>query len=222
MVRRVMWRRLDGSGGEVCELVDRTGAPGLRGLVAEVVDGGCRLTSYAVHCAAGWRTRHVDVEVIEPDGRRRAVTVEHAPRSGLWRVNRAVRPDLSGCRDIDLGITPATNTLPLRRLDLASGESRSTTAVWVRFPELTIRPLHQTYHNEGAGSVRYESRGGAFTAVLEVDDAGMVTRYGDRWERVGPALNRTRFRGLPSTRPGPKDGAWAQTVPTRSASSAQP
>jgi hypothetical protein len=93
-------------------------------------------------------------------------------------------PAVAGCLDVDLAFTPATNILPLRRLGLAVGESREMTAAWVRFPELSVEPLAQRYTRLDERRVRYESRGGAFTAELEVDELGLVVRYPPLWERV--------------------------------------
>ncbi len=89
-----------------------------------------------------------------------------------------------GLLDIDLSITPSTNTLPIRRLDLAVGGRKSVEALWIRFPDLQIDQLSQTYQRSGPGAYRYESNGGAFAAELEVDSEGVVVTYGDLWERV--------------------------------------
>jgi hypothetical protein len=94
---------------------------------------------------------------------------------------------VAGCLDVDLAFTPATNILPLRRLELAVGESREVTAAWVRFPDLSVEPLAQRYTRLDERRVRYESRGGAFTAELEVDELGLVVRYPPLWERVAVA-----------------------------------
>ncbi|HSK19551.1 MAG TPA: putative glycolipid-binding domain-containing protein, partial [Longimicrobiales bacterium] len=91
-----------------------------------------------------------------------------------------------GLTDIDLAFTPATNTLPIRRLGLKTGEAAATDAVWVRFPELTIERLPQRYAHIEDHTYRYESRGGSFTADLIVDGQGVVITYGDIWERVVP------------------------------------
>jgi len=93
-------------------------------------------------------------------------------------------PGVAGCLDVDLAFTPATNILPLRRLALAVGESREVTAAWIRFPDLSVEPLPQRYTRRDDRLVRYESRGGAFTAELEVDELGLVVRYPPLWERV--------------------------------------
>lgn len=91
---------------------------------------------------------------------------------------------LDGLRDVDLGFTPATNTLPMRRLALEVGESAEVDAVWVRFPELEVARLPQRYTRLEGMRYRYESAGGAFLAELEVDANGLVIRYGKYRERL--------------------------------------
>ncbi len=72
--------------------------------------------------------------------------------------------------------------LPIRRLALATGESRDVSAVWVRFPSLAVERLEQTY--ERLEERRYRYRSGSFTAELVVDDDGMVLQYGVDWKVV--------------------------------------
>jgi uncharacterized protein len=182
VVRSVTWIRRDRSGAEVCWLLELPAGPALRGVAVGSDEGRPILSRYTVACTSGWRTSQVEVRVQGSDGSRRRLSMERDPAGG-WRIDGVARLDLDGCSDVDLGITPATNTLPIRRLGLVEGEVASPTAAWVRFPDLTVRPLPQTYRNHGRGHYRYRSRNGAFSAELEVDDWGMVSRYGDLWER---------------------------------------
>jgi hypothetical protein len=111
-----------------------------------------------------------------------------------WHVDRDSKPGadapaddlkaVQGLIDIDLGVTPATNTLPIRRLAPAVGRAVDVTALWVRFPELTIEPLPQRYTRTTQDRYRYESAGGAFVAELEVDDLGLVVTYEGGWQRI--------------------------------------
>src|SRR5579864_4908705 len=170
-------------------------------------------TSRGVHVALtrGAVTRHL--KLTAGDGQRWWRSAEEAPRSGAGPhreeageatnagsgagiaagtaggsprpVPAAIEiPAVAGCLDVDLAFTPATNILPLRRLGLAVGESREMTAAWVRFPDLSVEPLAQRYTRLDERRVRYESRGGAFTADLEVDELGLVVSYPPLWERV--------------------------------------
>jgi hypothetical protein len=104
--------------------------------------------------------------------------------SGDWWRDGERMPDLEGLVDIDLAISPSTNTLPIRRLTLDVGGEASTDAVWVQFPSLSLGQLAQRYTRTADRRYRYESDGGSFVADLDVDAQGLVVRYGDVWERV--------------------------------------
>jgi hypothetical protein len=98
-----------------------------------------------------------------------------------WELNGAAQPQAAGCIDLDLNFSPATNLLPIRRLDLGIGQSAEVKAAWLRFPGFELQPLQQRYHRLDAATYRYESAGGSFTADLQVDRHGFVTRYGEYW-----------------------------------------
>jgi len=93
-------------------------------------------------------------------------------------------PDIQGCDDIDLALTPATNTIAIRRLNLQVGSSQSIIAAWVKSPELTVQSLPQRYTRLGKDTYRYESNTG-FSADIAVDDLGLVAAYPGGWERIG-------------------------------------
>jgi hypothetical protein len=103
--------------------------------------------------------------------------------SGGWRSPGEELPTLGQCSDIDLAVTPATNTLPIRRLNLEVGLSREVTAAWLKFPDLTLEILPQRYTRLGPQRHQYQS-GTGFSAELLVDDLGLVTVYSDGGERA--------------------------------------
>ena len=181
--RSVAWQRLDVPGTEHCQLRrDATGVT-LDGALAVLLDGAPTRVTYTVRCTAAWETRRVDVHVVSGlDARDLVLTVDASRR--WWRDGHEL-PTLAGCVDVDLAVTPSTNTLPMRRLDLAVGARAEVTAAWVQFPDLTLERLPQTYARTAVDLYQYESAGGAFTAELSVDDAALVTRYPGLWERLG-------------------------------------
>jgi uncharacterized protein len=89
--------------------------------------------------------------------------------------------DLKGCDDVDLGFTPATNLLPIRRLNLSIGAKAAVRAAWVRFPQLSVEVLDQSYTRLADDRYLYESAGGSFRRELLVDDVGFVLDYPDLW-----------------------------------------
>jgi hypothetical protein len=139
------------------------------------------LARYEVCCDENWLTRRVQVErTIGKDTKTLSLSVENR---GLWRSSGQELNEVRGCLDVDLSVTPATNTLPIRRLDLDIGKSESVTAAWIKFPDLEIRPLSQRYTRIGMNIYRYESDTG-FSAEIVVDDLGLVINYPGGWERI--------------------------------------
>lgn len=185
LVRAVAWRRLDEPGSEYCALARLATGWRFEGTVTVALDGRPLLAHYRVDCARDWRTRAVIVRAHE-GAPPRALRLLADARGRWWHGDHELMA-LRGCRDVDLGVTPSTNTLPIRRLGLAVGEARELTAAWVRFPDLTVQPLEQRYTRLAERRYRYESLidgGGAFRADLDLDDLGLVTRYAGLFERI--------------------------------------
>ena len=134
---------------------------------------------YHIRVDAGWRTRNVEVE-LEGGGQPRLSLT--ADGEGNWRRDGQPLEPVAGCIDIDLEWSPSTNTLPIRRLGLAPGETKSLAAAWVRFPSLEVERLEQSYERLADGRYRYRS--GRFTADLAVDGDGLVLQYGVNWKAV--------------------------------------
>jgi GNAT superfamily N-acetyltransferase len=131
---------------------------------------------------------------VEVDGawatRRAEVTVEGAaPRvltadgAGTWWRGGEAAPSLAGAVDVDVEVTPLTNTLPIRRLRLAGTEDAEVRAAWVRVPGDGVEPLEQRYTDLGRGRWRYRALTG-FEAEITVDDDGLVETYGEVWRRA--------------------------------------
>jgi hypothetical protein len=182
--RRVAWRRSDGvETDEHCTLTLRDGGLALVGTVLgsegslpvrieyRVLADGTGLTTAA----------HVrDLRGFE----QRTIALTRDPK-GAWTVDGGPARALRACTDVDLGCSPSTNTLPIRRLRLAMGASRTIQAARIEFPELAVVKAAQTYTRLGEFTYRYSS--GDVEAELTVDDEGLVTAYA-AWRRTGIAL----------------------------------
>jgi uncharacterized protein len=180
--RVVVWKSHAINGADYCAL--RRTAEGwlLKGSVIGVLEGQRpMLASYEVCCDDKWLTRRVHLErTIDNDTKRLSLSVESG---GLWRSSGQEVPEVRGLLDVDLAVTPATNTLPIRRLDLGIGRSESVSAVWIKFPELEMQLLCQRYTRIARNIYQYESDTG-FQSEITVDDLGLVVNYDGGWERI--------------------------------------
>ena len=179
---RMRWRRLDVPGREEAR-ADRTATGWRLSGELDVEDAGvaARLR-YGIDCDVEWRTRSALIEGdVAGSPIRFSLT---ASGTGHWMRDGALVPELAGALDVDLGFTPATNTLPIRRLALAVGESASVRSAWLRFPELQLEPLEQTYTRESEQTFRYRALvdNEQFMACLDTDTFGRVLRYEGLWE----------------------------------------
>ena len=179
----ILWRWMDRPGHEAARL-ERDGSEWLlRGTSVFAHEGEpCRL-DYLVVCGHDWRTKQARVSGwVGARAVRCEIEVNHGAR---WWMNGREVPAVEGCVDVDLNFSPSTNLLPIRRLGLAVGGKGAVSAAWLRFPSFQLERLDQTYRRTGERSYRYESADGAFVRDIEVNEAGLVTRYPDFWEAAG-------------------------------------
>jgi uncharacterized protein len=138
---------------------------------------------YRIECDTDWRTRTLSIE--QRLGLQESSLSLTVDTGGLWNDQRGGRIDfLAGCVDVDLELTPITNSLPVNRLNLAVGHVEEIDVAWVRFPSLEIVRARQSYERLSDRTYRYRSLGSGFTADIDVDQIGLTVRYQGIWERV--------------------------------------
>jgi uncharacterized protein len=182
--RRASWRRSDEvQTDDQCTLTVRDAGLSLVGTVLGA-DGGVPVRiEYRVLADGHGLTRAANIRSLH--GFTSGVMTLARDARGGWTIGGIPAPALKGCTDLDLGCSPSTNTLPIRRLRLGIGASATIQAAWVRFPELTVVKAAQTYTRLDEFTYRYAS--GTFEAELTVDDEGMVAAYA-AWQRTGYAV----------------------------------
>ena len=182
LLRSVVWRNLATHGSDYCSLWQIGRSWRLQGTAIAVLnDGRPMLADYEIECDQLWHTRRVAATCLTGSTPRSIDLMVDA--SGVWRSSGEELPTLGQCSDIDLAVTPATNTLPIRRLNLEVGQSQEVTAAWLKFPDLTLEILPQVYTRLGPPRYHYQS-GTGFSAELLVDDLGLITAYSGGWERA--------------------------------------
>ncbi len=181
--RAVFWRRHESAGTESFLFSSDEAGWHLEGDVVALLDHQPAHVRYRIVCDPAWRTLAVEVSLDRVGVQRELhMTVRDG---GRWWVEGEEDARLRGCTDVDLEISPSTNTIPIRRLNLALWQESAVTAAWVRFPALTVEPLDQRYARTGANRYRYQS--GGFATHIDVDDLGLVTRYEGGWSQEAAA-----------------------------------
>lgn len=179
---QMRWKRLDVSGEEdAC--IERSVRGWRLGGRLEVAEGGVIFVlRYDIVCDNQWRTRSA---VVDGDAGDKPVRIALASDGeGHWTRAGDPLPEVEGAIDIDFGFSPATNMLPIRRLELGIGQTMPVRSAWLTFPELRLEPLEQTYTRETERSYRYVAQvdGAPFSARLETDEYGRVLSYEGLWK----------------------------------------
>ena len=182
-LREVMWCRvLDDLSVEHARFERADSGREISGAVMIAEQGAPLRVDYRIACDKDWRTRTVEVHTAW-QGARRLLCLERDP-GGQWRRDGEPSPELDGCGDVDLEVTPATNALPVNRLRLPVGGRQEILAAWVRFPSLRVIPARQSYERLAESRYRYTSLESGFTALVDVDTDGIPIDYEGIWRRI--------------------------------------
>jgi hypothetical protein len=184
LIRSNLWQSASPApeGLEHSALIETADGFRMEGVVVAVHEGAPMRATYHIDCDAYWSTREAQISVMLGDATTALTLVVAAGQR--WLVADKTIDAVEGCADVDLGVSPVTNTLPIRRLNLSVGEDAVVAAAWVRFPALTVSPLRQRYTRLAENRYRYDSLESGFTAELVVDEHGLVVEYGNIWRRI--------------------------------------
>ena len=179
MTHTIVWRRIDLSGHESATLFEGDASSKLSGTAIFLSEQGPSKLNYEVICDSNWQTTSAQIRGVIGSSRVNLSISADAERR--WYLNGVECAAINGCIDIDLGFSPSTNLLPIRRLALELGQEAAVTAAWLPFPSLQFELLPQLYRRDGEMTYHYESLNGLFVRTLEVDHVGFVTSYPDIW-----------------------------------------
>jgi hypothetical protein len=176
------WRGTEPSSLEVLRLQQTGGGISAHSTLS-INDDPAYAVSYEWQLDEHWSTVWLRIRLEGDD--ERTVLLERDGETS-WLVDGVKRPDLDGCEEIDLSVTPFCNSLALRRL----GGEGELTALHVSFPDLRMQPSRQRYEKLGPRSYCYIDLGVAsgFEARLDFDAIGMVTRYEGLFELLPDGL----------------------------------
>jgi uncharacterized protein len=176
------WQDWSGRGIEHLVLKEGSNQIVADAAVLGTVDDHVFAAHYKILCDAHWRVKKFEIAEIGSD----ATAELESDGVGNWVDSSGrAQPQLGGAIDIDISITPFTNTLPIRRLNLQGGQSQEILAVYIELPGIAITTDRQRYTCLEAGRrYRYESVDSDFTREIELDAHGLVTNYPGLFRRI--------------------------------------
>jgi len=138
-------------------------------------DGKIYRVEYQIKVNPNWETVLLDVKTQHSDLRDHLIL--ESDGKGNWILNRKKADQFKDCIDIDIPLTPFTNTLPVNRLNMDTNDLRQIKVIYVDLLERQIKPLHQKYTRLSDTDYLYENVPNDFEAKIEVDELGFVVDY---------------------------------------------
>jgi len=176
------WRDWDGDGLQHVLLRKQPDGIVANGVVLGTVEHAPFAVEFQIACDRYWRVKRVAATALG-DQRRIMLTSDGAGR--WYDESGRLQSRLAGAIDVDLTITPFTNTLPIRRLGLVAGQSADIRPVYIRMPEYDVVTDPQRYTCiEPGRRYRYEALDSDFVREIDVDEHGLVVTYQGLFKRV--------------------------------------
>jgi hypothetical protein len=177
--RTIRWRPVSGEGLEHLELRATDGGIVAHSAIVGTFEGLAFGASYEIRLSPDWRFR--SLTLARADGASLALEADAA---GLWTMNGRPAPQFDGCIDVDVGATPFTNTLPIRRARFDIGVPQPFRMAWVPLDTLDPFVDEQIYTQLAPDRYRYRAADGSFEADITVDDDGLVIEYPGLFQRA--------------------------------------
>ena len=107
---------------------------------------------------------------------------------GNWTSNGETADEFAGCIDVDIPLTPFTNTLPIKRLNLSKGQSQEIKVIYCDILAENVKAVSQKHTCISDTFYDYENVPNDFEATIQVDNLGFVVNYPSLFVRKA-ALN---------------------------------
>ncbi|ABS35282.1 hypothetical protein RSJ21_07625 [Clostridium botulinum] len=182
----VMWKKFNGIGLEHLFLLKDDESIKVNSVILTMKEDMPVRILYNIYCDLDWKVKKFDIQIFYDKHKN---IILQSDGNGIWTTDtNELVEDLKGCIDIDISVTPFTNTIPISRLLLNVGESKEIKVVYVDIYNYSLTPVRQRYtclnSNLKGYKYRYENLNNGFIAEFFVDKEGFVIDYPNLFKRI--------------------------------------
>ena len=179
-IRRILWKGIYYNTLEYLHIQSDTSHL-IEGNITGLVNEQPLHVCYKIETNTQWNISSVHIKVLEHAEKE----LQFTKSDNRWHDKQGtIHAIFDACTDIDISLTPFTNTLPINRLRLPVGGSAEIAVLYFDLPAMDVKPVKQRYTRLAEDRYKYESLSSGFTAELLVDEGGLVINYPQIWERL--------------------------------------
>ncbi|MBC8035527.1 MAG: putative glycolipid-binding domain-containing protein [Chitinophagaceae bacterium] len=145
---------------------------------------------YRIKANKQWETTLLEIDS-RHDDHMQSIRLE-SDGNGNWTGKDGKINQFKGCFEVDVSLTPFTNTLPINRLHLALHQSQEIQVIYCDLLNGQTRCVTQKYTRLSDTKYHYENVPNDFEATIQVDENGYVVDYPSLFERT--AALSTNYR----------------------------
>ncbi|HYI79161.1 MAG TPA: putative glycolipid-binding domain-containing protein [Chryseolinea sp.] len=175
MQTNILWKGLEYHSLENCVLTKIKSGWSINSTIVGAYDKKIYKVEYVIKANDKWETIYLNLTTELAGSKRDFIFLGDG--NGNWTNNGIPKAEFEGCVDVDISLTPFTNSLPIKRLLWETNKSRQIKVLFVDVLGGAVIPVQQRYTKLSNAEFRFENVPNDFEAVITVDDLGLVLNY---------------------------------------------
>ncbi len=180
MQTNILWSGIEYYSLENC-IVDSTDDVVVNSTIVGFYNKQIYRVEYLIKLNQLWETYHC---YVKSQFNNEVKTFEFEKGHNKWSLNGQYVNSFDGCTDVDIPLTPFTNSLPINRLQLNPGQEENIDVIYIDIFEDSIKHVKQKYRRISPDVWKYENIPNDFEAEIKVDDDGFVIDYPQLFTRT--------------------------------------
>ncbi|MCG2615302.1 putative glycolipid-binding domain-containing protein [Terrimonas sp. NA20] len=192
MQTNIVWAGLEYHSIENCLINGGKGETAIVSTIIGLYEGKIYKIDYAITVNNKWETKEVSIKARHSDQEQQILLTRN--KEDDWIMNNEKAYTFTGCIDVDIALTPFTNTLPINRLNMREGEDRIISVIYFDLLNWDVKPVKQLYRKISENIYHYENIPNNFNADITVDKQGLVIEYPGLFNRT--AISTSQYNIL--------------------------
>lgn len=178
----ILWTGREYYSLENCLVEISSSGVDINSVIVGKYEGRIYRVDYNIKTNPGWETQYV--QITSRHSNREQYLRLHSDGAGNWIADGQRIGRFDGCIDVDIAVTPFTNTLPINRLRLNTNETKHIRVIYFDLLQQQVRPMEQFYRRITEDKYHYTNIPNDFEADITVDDNGLVVDYPSLFTRT--------------------------------------
>jgi len=177
VITKLAWKGIENATFEHCTVTRSPGNILVQSKLEGPVNNVHTIVEYEVRLTTSWIVTSVLLKMTLAGASEQVIKLTHN-KLGDWADDSLhTLTDLETCMDVDISVTPFTNTLPLKRLCFKTGESRELKMVYFDLPSFEVKASRQRYTYLGNNRFIYEGIDTGYKNEIAFTPDGFVKLY---------------------------------------------